>query len=482
MLTSRVVLGRRYELDTRIGAGGFSEVWRATDLTLSRPVAVKLLYAGYAQHDETLARFRAEARHAGRLTHENIARVYDYGEPDGDHPPFLVMELVDGPPLSEVLTGGPLNPVRAARILAQAAAGLAAAHDAGLVHRDIKPGNLLIGPRGVVKITDFGIARAAGSAPLTSTGMLVGTPGYLAPERATGSPATPAADLYALGIVAYECLAGGPPFTGTPLEVIRAHCSEDLPDLPPSVPADLAALISQLAARQPERRPASATLVAMQAGQIAERAATGTGGVAGTAGAATTAGGPLPPAGLLPAAAAQWPGEPDAGNPGQPTARLTSLPGAAWDPYAYPDTGDPAAGQPGPRRGRRLVLGLAAIALIVIAAVAVASQLGGPQRTGNGQSPGTQQSAAVVTVRPAELIGRRVGVVARHLRQRGLVVRVRWQRGPSAPPRTVLGVLPAGRLPVGSQVVLTGALPPPGHDKGDGNDQGNGHHKGHGGD
>ena len=199
MLSSCVTLGGRYELDQRIGAGAYSEVWRAADLVLARQVAVKLLYAGFADHADTLTRFRAEGRHAGRLTHENVARVYDYGEPDGAHPPFLVIELIDGPSLAGLLRHGPLGHARTARIIAQTASGLDAAHQAGLIHRDIKPANLLIEPGGAVKITDFGVADAAGSAPVTQTNMVVGTPGYLAPERVAGSRATPATDLYALG-------------------------------------------------------------------------------------------------------------------------------------------------------------------------------------------------------------------------------------------------------------------------------------------
>src|SRR5277367_2414498 len=195
MWSPDVVLGHRYELDERVGAGGFGEVWRARDLMLDRLVAVKVLHADYVHDEEALARFRAEARNAGSLAHENIARVYDYGEP---HPPYLVMELVDGPSLAQVLASGPIDPVRAMDIVAQAAAGLQASHEARLVHRDIKPGNLLLDSVGTVKITDFGISHAVGSVSVTSTGLVVGTPGYLAPERAAGARATALSDLYSL--------------------------------------------------------------------------------------------------------------------------------------------------------------------------------------------------------------------------------------------------------------------------------------------
>ena len=211
MSSPGMLLAGRYRLESRIAAGAVGEVWRAQDQVLGRPVAVKLLQQGYAGHPQTLARFRAEARHAGSLTHPGIAQVYDYGEAGPAGVPYLVLELVDGPSLAGVLAAGPVDPATAMDVVAQVAAGLSAAHAAGLVHRDVKPANLLMGRDGLVKITDFGIAHAAGSAPLTQAGTLVGTPAYLAPERAAGEPATPASDLYSLGIVAYECLTGSAP-------------------------------------------------------------------------------------------------------------------------------------------------------------------------------------------------------------------------------------------------------------------------------
>ena len=263
-----VVLAGRYRLEGCVAYGGVGEVWRATDLVLGRPVAVKLLRAEYAQHPEVLARFRAEARHAGSVSHPGIAQVYDYGEDGAAASPYLVMELVDGPSLARVLAAGPLTPAHAMDVLAQAAAGLQAAHAAGLVHRDIKPGNLLVGPSGQVKVTDFGIAHAAWSAPITQTGALVGTPAYLAPERVTGGPATPASDLYSLGLVGYQCLTGAVPFEGIAHEVTAAHQHRTLPPLPPAVPAGVAELVNDLAARDPAARPASAGEVAVRAGRL----------------------------------------------------------------------------------------------------------------------------------------------------------------------------------------------------------------------
>ena len=297
-------LAGRYVLEEQLGAGGFCEVWRATDTVLGRPVAVKLLHPGYAQQPEALARFQAEALHAGALSHKNIARVYDYGEPAGG-PPYLVMELVDGPSLADVLAGGALDAARTMDIVAQVAAGLQAAHGAGLIHRDIKPANILFAPDGTIRITDFGIAHAVGSVPITATGMVMGTPGYIAPERVTGDQTGAASDLYALGIVAYECLAGSQPFSGAPLDVAIAHRDRPLPPLPPSVPAEVAALVMMLTAKDPAWRPASA-------GEVADRAARLRDGLLASARQAPALPGPTPTVAddLLPPALAAAPSRP----------------------------------------------------------------------------------------------------------------------------------------------------------------------------
>src|SRR5579862_2549837 len=267
MVHTATLLAGRYVLDEPIGAGGYCEVWRATDTVLTRPVAVKLLHPGYAAHGEALARFKAEARHAGALSHENVARVYDYGEPT-DGQSYLVMELIDGPSLADVLARGPLGARPTMDMVAQVAAGLQAAHTAGLIHRDVKPANILFTSEGSVRITDFGIAHAVGSTPVTSTGMVMGTPGYIAPERVSGAQAGPASDLYGLGIVAYECLTGSQPFRGGALDVAIAHRDRPLPPLPVSVPAEVAAFVMTLTAKDPVWRPASAGEVADQAARL----------------------------------------------------------------------------------------------------------------------------------------------------------------------------------------------------------------------
>ncbi|MDF1604481.1 serine/threonine-protein kinase [Nocardioides sp. YIM 152315] len=252
---------RRYRLDGRLATGGMGEVWRATDTVLDRPVAVKLLKAEYADHSSFRVRFETEAQHAASLHHANIATVYDFGESvmtdgSGTHRPFLVMELVDGQPLSALLRPDvPMDPIAVRELLAQAADGIGAAHAAGIVHRDVKPANLLVTPDRQVKVTDFGIARAAEGVGLTGTGEVMGTPQYLSPEQAQGQTATSASDVYSLGVVAFECLAGRRPFVGeTAVATALAHLREPVPELPPSVPADLAAVVRRALAKDPAER------------------------------------------------------------------------------------------------------------------------------------------------------------------------------------------------------------------------------------
>jgi hypothetical protein len=259
------VLRGRYRLDVLIATGGMGEVWRGTDLAIDRRVAIKVLRPEHEDDEEGLARFRAEAHHAGSLSHPNIAQVFDYGEPAGAEPGYLVMELVDGLSLTRILDDGPLSPEDVMDVVAQTARGLAAAHRTGLVHRDIKPGNLLLRSDGLVKITDFGIAHADGQTTFTQPGMLIGTPAYLSPERVSGASATPAGDLYALGVVAHQCLTGHVPFAGEALAVALAHLDRGLPALPPYVPPEVAALVADLTRKDPAARPPSAWDVALQA-------------------------------------------------------------------------------------------------------------------------------------------------------------------------------------------------------------------------
>ena len=233
------VLGARYSLVSPIASGGMGEVWAATDDVLGRDVAVKLIRA--SSDDGYRDRFRDEARHSAALHHPNIAAVFDYG--DNHEAPYLVMELVPGQPLSALIetTGGDgLEPDVVRSIAGQAALALAAAHESGVVHRDVKPANIIVTPDGQAKLTDFGIARPANGKGHTLTGEVLGTPEYLSPEQALGETATEASDLYALGVIAHEMLTGSKPFdAGTPVATAVAQVSEEPPPLPPTVPDDL---------------------------------------------------------------------------------------------------------------------------------------------------------------------------------------------------------------------------------------------------
>lgn len=260
-----LTFGGRYELQSRIAIGGMGEVWQATDLVIGRQVAIKILKDEYLGDPGFLERFRAEARHAALVNHEGIANVFDYGEEDGSA--YLVMELVPGEALSTILEREHvLSTDKVLDIVAQTAAALQAAHAAGLVHRDIKPGNLLITPDGRVKITDFGIARIADQVPLTATGQVMGTVQYLSPEQASGHPASPTTDIYSLGIVAYEALAGRRPFTGeSQVAIAMAQINETPPDLPVTVSEPVRNLVYACIAKNPADRPPSAAHLARAA-------------------------------------------------------------------------------------------------------------------------------------------------------------------------------------------------------------------------
>ncbi len=251
-------LGSRYVLGSPLAVGGMGEVWRATDTELGRPVAVKVLKEGAHDNEVFLKRFRNEARNAAGLAHPNIAQVYDYGDHDGTA--YLIMELVEGEPMSTILEREQTLPERRLiDMLIHTCRGLQAAHDAGIMHRDIKPGNLLVQGDGVVKITDFGVSRGHGQTTLTATGMVMGTAQYLAPELALGKQATPASDLYALGIIAYESVVGKRPFTAaTPVDIAIAQVNDDVPALPESVSPMLATVIYDLLEKSPRKRPKSA--------------------------------------------------------------------------------------------------------------------------------------------------------------------------------------------------------------------------------
>ncbi|HEX2057929.1 MAG TPA: protein kinase [Actinomycetota bacterium] len=269
------LLGGRYLLEERIAAGGMGTVYAATDQRLDRRVAVKLLKDDLAHDDRFVARFEREARAAAALSHPNVASVFDYGEDEGV--PYIVMELASGRDLARLLREeGRLPAIRARSIGAQICAALAHAHAAGLVHRDVKPANVIVDDSDHVKVTDFGIARAAGESTLTATGSVLGSAHYMAPEQASGAPVTSATDVYAAGIVLYEMLTSALPFTGdSPVSVAMRHVSDEVPapsSVAPDVPASLDRVVARATAKDPSARwpNAAAMGAALEGGDTAE--------------------------------------------------------------------------------------------------------------------------------------------------------------------------------------------------------------------
>ena len=258
---SSTLAAGRYRLERELGHGGMASVYLAHDEELDRPVALKLLPEHLADDETFHARFLREARLAARLSHPNVVRVYDAGEADGR--PFIVMEYVPGTSLAQC---GKLAPERVVQLGVQACAGLQHAHDAGLVHRDVKPANLLLRDDGILKIADFGIARAAESTRHTQAGTLLGTAAYLAPEQIAGEDATAASDVYSLGAVLYELLTGRAPYDFSSLGELAAKQTEGAivpaADVEARVPRDVEAAVMHALAREPRFRPASAAELA----------------------------------------------------------------------------------------------------------------------------------------------------------------------------------------------------------------------------
>ena len=363
------LLNGRYELHEALGTGGMATVWRGVDRVLARPVAVKVLNEGLAEDSLFAERFAREARHAAMLLHPAIVTVFDSGE-DETGAPYLVMELVDGRTLAELLTETPRLPVdRAIAIASTVCDALQVAHAAGLVHRDIKPGNIMVGDDGQVKVVDFGIAKAGNDeAQLTSAGSVLGTASYLAPEQATASEVDARADLYALGCVLTEMLTGQPPFTGaTPVEVAWKHVSErpaPLSALRPDITPALDAAVLRLLEKEPGRRPADAATARAEL-QAAGR------------GAATS---------WLPQV-----DEPDALNRTMAMPPLAA-PQHEWMSGPGPMTTTP----PAPRRRRRTVLIAAAVAVVAACVVAAVAAQSGPSTPTADPTPSTHATAPAV--------------------------------------------------------------------------------------
>ncbi|HEV3266494.1 MAG TPA: Stk1 family PASTA domain-containing Ser/Thr kinase, partial [Acidimicrobiales bacterium] len=256
------VFSERYELNHLIARGGMAEVYRAHDRLLDRPVALKVLFPELSVDRSFVERFRREAQAAANLSHPNIVPVFDWGEDSGAY--FIVMEFIDGRPLSSILkTAGPLSADRAADIGSHVAAALGYAHKHGVIHRDVKPGNVLITDEGQVKVTDFGIARAINTEEsLTQTGAVMGTATYFSPEQAEGIGVDPRSDIYSLGVVLFEMVTGRAPFLGdTPVAVASKHV-RDTPPVPreinASIPPTFEAIILKSMAKDPDHRYATA--------------------------------------------------------------------------------------------------------------------------------------------------------------------------------------------------------------------------------
>jgi eukaryotic-like serine/threonine-protein kinase len=391
----------RYELQGRLGVGGMSTVQLAFDRRLERHVAVKLLAEHLAEDEAFVSRFRREALAAARLVHPNIVQVFDFGLDDVSIRYFIVMEYVPGKSCAEILRDqGRLEVADGVEVISQACRGLDHAHRNGVVHRDVKPGNLLRTPEGVVKLADFGIAKASEQTGITQAGSVLGTAAYLAPEQARGEPAGPASDIYALGVVAYQLLAGRLPYEATSLtELAMKQQTEPPPDLDavnPEVPPSLAHAVARSLSLEPESRYAGALAMgeAMRAGARGvepprARAASTGAATAATAflerdpwdESATDATRALPPRGEgTEATRALPPREPAAPRrPVEPRAPRERRAGAA-----------PAAAAAAPprarrkRRGLRRALGLLLL-ILVLAAAGIAAIVYADSRSPNPQ-------------------------------------------------------------------------------------------------
>lgn len=506
--TSGITLGGRFQLTDRIAIGGMGEVWKARDLVLGRIVAIKILKEEYTGDPGFLNRFRAEARHTALLNHEGIANVFDYGEEEGSA--YLVMELVPGLPLSAIIERDKmLTPDRTLSIIGQTATALAVAHKQGLVHRDVKPGNLLILPDGRVKITDFGIARLADQVPLTATGQVMGTAQYLAPEQATGQQATGSSDIYALGVIGYELLAGHRPFSGeSQIAIALAQVNDTPPPLPESIPLPVRALIMSMLAKDPADRPSDAealarAVAAIRRGDIAAAEAAVPGMLLFGAGGATAATdavtAPVPTAGTTATSIV---------NSTPSTSALPTVAGAAvgggtaatgelaasreWtddDVEGYEDDGsDDGNGTADTDRGKGRspwLIPLIVLALLIVAGVVAFFMLNGennnsdptpstsPTQTSPSATPSQSQTtpspaptqpqessaaptvdANEITLNAASYVGRDVNQVSAELSNLGLAISRVPVSDSTIPAGTVMDINPVGVLSRGDAVSI----------------------------
>jgi serine/threonine-protein kinase len=485
-LSTGSLLAGRYEITAPVAVGGMGEVWRARDRVLDRVVAAKVLKSEFTGDPNFLARFRNEARHTAALSHPNIASVYDYGETldeQGTTVAYLVMEFVEGQPLVTILHEEGRMPVDwTMHVLGQAADGLSAAHRAGVVHRDIKPGNIMVRPDGVAKLTDFGIAQARDATPLTRTGMVVGTAQYLSPEQAQGMEVTAASDVYSLGVVGYECLAGVRPFDGaSQVAIALAHINRPPPPLPGDVPPPVRALVGRALGKDPAQRFPDGAAFADAVREVQDGGGTGGGAVAaaGAAGATTEvlssvgdgAGTRVigPASGALAAGAAGVAGAAALG--GGPGTRARPLPPLQLaddeePPAGYPGAGYAGGGAPPPRR--RGPWGWVAAAVVVLVLLGLGAYLllsgGGGKGSGATTPPPSTSSAAgpsTVTVDGSALVGQPYPTAAATLEKQGLVPRRATassaqlrEAGVALAAGDVAAVQPSGSVPVGGTVTL----------------------------
>ncbi|GAA2742896.1 hypothetical protein GCM10009868_14650 [Terrabacter aerolatus] len=483
--TPSVRIAQRYSLGERIAVGGMGEVYLATDDRLGRQVAVKVLSPAFAESPDFVERFRREALTAARLSHPNIAQVYDYGVDGASH--FIVMEYAEGSDLAHLIREhGRLTPSDAVRVAEQVCAALAVAHRAGVVHRDVKPGNVIVRADGTVKVTDFGIARALGQASITDTGTVMGTAAYVAPEQARGEATTPSSDLYSLGILLFQMLTGAVPFEGdTPVAVALRHLDEPVP-LPSSRVADLPANLDDVVVRATAKSPsdrypdadamaaalrghealADAATRALPSGEatavldVAAGAASGAAAGAASVAAASTA--RFPASGAEAASGSAAVADP-ANDPATSTAMMPAVSSArpVGPAESTADTSqDQRPARSGPSR-TVWVLGAAVVALLAVLAYVLLSgsdpatppaaaprpAASSPSTPSGSPTPPTTAPPADNGTVPADLVGQQRDAAVQQLI--GMGVDVRWVLVRSSQPDgSVMGSFPAAGQPM----------------------------------